>query len=309
MTFALRKPNLFVIGAMKSGTTSLHEYLDTHPQIAMSAQKEPAYFAEEFTLKRGENWYLSLFSQDPQYRYLGESSAAYTRLPLFQGIPERLHQFNPEARLIYIMRNPFDRVISHYWHAVRIRPILKGHVEARALRQAIHNSPEVYLATSNYALQLAPYVRLFGLGSLYTLTFESLVANPQRELDGIYNWLDLPSHSLAGQIGRVHNPTPRDTTSAAGAGILYRIRFSNTWDRIAPYVPNKFKQWAKHRAYRAPNPEQWQQEIAQLRAEISGLQSKQLDALSRLLGKEFPEWQAESSKHDQPLDGTLNNSD
>jgi len=300
MKSCLRKPNLFVIGAMKSGTTSLHEYLATHPQIAMSKQKEPAFFAEEFTLRRGENWYLSLFPQDAHYRYLGESSTQYTRLPLFDGVPQRLHQFNPDARLIYIMRNPFDRLVSHYWHAVQIRPILKGHGEHRSLLYAIRNSPETYLATSNYALQLAPYIQLFGRESLHTLTFESLVANPQRELDEIYNWLDLPSHSLSGQLGRAHNATPKDITSPAGAGILYRIRFSDAWDRLAPYVPEKFKRRGKQRAYRTPNPEQWRQEIARLRAEISGLQSKQLDALSRLLGREFPEWQAESPKYSQP---------
>jgi len=293
MTSPLRKPNLFVIGAMKSGTTSLHEYLDTHPQIAMSAQKEPAFFAEEFTLRRGENWYLSLFPQDAHYRYLGESSAHYTRLPLFQGVPHRLHQFNPHARLIYIMRNPFDRVISHYRHAVRVRPILKGHGEPRPLLKAIRNSPEVYLAASDYALQLNPYIELFGLDSLYTLTFESLVANPQPELDRIYHWLDLPSHPLGEQLGHAHNTTPKDTTTAAGTGILYRIRFSDTWDRLAPYVPRNVKQWAKRRAYRTPDPKQSDEEVQRLRAEISGIQSRQIDALSRLLGKDFPEWRAE----------------
>lgn len=293
MTSPLRKPNLFVIGAMKSGTTSLHEYLNTHPKIAMSAQKEPAFFAEEFTLRRGENWYLSLFPQDTHYRYLGESSTQYTRLPLFQGVPPRLHQFNPDARLIYIMRNPFDRVLSHYWHAVRVRPILKGHGEPRPLLQAIRNSPEVYLAASDYALQLTPYIELFGRDSLYTLTFESLVANPQRELDRIYDWLDLPSHPLGEQLCHAHNTTPKDTASAAGAGILYRIRFSDTWDRLAPYVPIKLKQWGKRHAYRAHNPKQLQEETQRLRAEIFGIQSRQIDTLSRLLGKDFPEWRAE----------------
>ena len=59
MTQAPLRPNLFIIGAMKSGTTSLHEYLDTHPQIAMSQEKEPGYFVEELGLHKGEEWYLS----------------------------------------------------------------------------------------------------------------------------------------------------------------------------------------------------------------------------------------------------------
>ena len=64
MSAATRKPNLFIIGAMKSGTTSLHEYLATHPEIAMSREKEPGYFVEELSLGKGEAWYLSLFERD-----------------------------------------------------------------------------------------------------------------------------------------------------------------------------------------------------------------------------------------------------
>lgn len=292
MTQPLRKPNLFVIGAMKSGTTSLHEYLNTHPQIAMSRQKEPAFFAEEFTLRRGKDWYLNLFAQDSQFRYLGESSTQYTRLPLFQGVPERLHEFNPHARLIYIMRHPFDRVVSHYWQAVRVRPILKGHGEPRPLLKAIRNSPDEYLATSNYAMQLEPYLKLFGRESLYTLTFESLIADPQLALDSIYKWLDLPTHPLGTQVAEAHNQTPKDLATATGAGILYRIRFSETWDRIAPYVPTKLKQWAAHRAYRALDEEQFHQDLKRLRDEISDLQDAQINALRSLLGKDFPEWRS-----------------
>ena len=113
-----RRPNLFIIGAMKSGTTTLHEYLDSHPQIAMSRIKEPGFFVEELTLRQGEDWYLSLFEQDDRFRYRGESSTHYTKLPVFRGVAERLSRFNPEARLIYIMRNPIERLVSHYWHNI-----------------------------------------------------------------------------------------------------------------------------------------------------------------------------------------------
>jgi hypothetical protein len=61
-----RRPNLFIIGAMESGTTALDEYLDFHPQIAMSQIKEPGYFVEELTQRQGEDWYLSLFQQFEQ---------------------------------------------------------------------------------------------------------------------------------------------------------------------------------------------------------------------------------------------------
>jgi len=280
------KPNLFIIGAMKSGTTSLHEYLDTHPQIAMSDVKEPGYFVEELGLHKGEAWYLSLWDQDPQYRYRGESSTHYTKLPIFQGVPERLHRFSPEARLIYIMRNPFDRVVSHYWHALRdeyhggeLRPLLK----------AVKDDPG-YLAFSDYAMQLKPYFERFGKEAVLTLTFEALVEDPQREVDRIYRWLELPSHPISEALGKAHNQKPKGMTAVAGAGILNRIQYSNTWDRISPHVPAWMKSWAKRQAYRPVVEEDVLRDIPRLRTAISELQRRQIDDLIRLLGRNFPEW-------------------
>ncbi len=230
MTQALR-PNLFIIGAMKSGTTTLHEYLDTHPQIAMSQEKEPGYFVEELGLHKGEEWYLSRWAElNGQHRYRGESSTHYTKLPIFQGVPDRLFRFNPEARLIYIMRNPFDRVVSHYWHALRdahhggeLRPLLK----------AVEDDPG-YLAFSDYATQLEPYFDRFGRGAVFTLTFEALLADPQREVDRIYRWLGLPPHPIGDKSGKAHNQKPKDITAVAGAGILNRIQYSTY---VGPDLP------------------------------------------------------------------------
>ncbi len=274
---------------MKSGTTSLHEYLNTHPQIAMSEWKEPAFFVEELTLRRGEDWYLSLFETDERYRYLGESSTHYTRLPVFNGVAERLHRFNPDARLIYIMRSPFERLVSHYWHNTQIRDFKHGGGEPRPLLKAVREDSQ-YLAFSDYATQLEPYIKRFGRGAVYVLTFEMLVQDPQRELDLIYQWLGLTPHPLEGQLAQAHNQRPKGITAAAGTGLLYRIRFSKTWHRIAPHFPIWIKKWAKRRAYRPVDEQESQEAIARLKAEIGNVQAVQIDRLRQLLGRDFPEW-------------------
>lgn len=288
-----RKPNLFLIGAMKSGTTSLHEYLNAHPQIAMSEWKEPAFFVEELTWRRGEDWYLTLFENDARYRYLGESSTHYTRLPVFQGVAERLHRFNPDARLIYIMRNPFERIVSHYWHNTQIRDFKHGGGEPRPLLKAVREDAQ-YLAFSDYATQLEPYIKLFGRGAVYTLTFETLVQDPQGELDRVYQWLGLPPHSLGEQGTQAHNQRPKGISAAAGAGILYRIRFSNAWHRMAPYFPAWIKELAKRRAYRRVDESQSRDDLARLKVEIGDLQRSQIDRLRHLMNRDFPEWGIES---------------
>ena len=287
MTQASPRPNLFIIGAMKSGTTSLHEYLDTHPQIAMSEEKEPGYFVEELGLHKGEEWYFSRWGKlDGQYRYFGESSTHYTKLPVFQGVPERLFRFNPEARLIYIMRNPFDRVVSHYWHA--LRDAYHGG-ELRSLLKAVKDDPG-YLAFSDYAMQLEPYFDRFGRNAVFTLTFEALIEDRQREVDRIYRWLGLPSHPISEQSAKAHNRKPDDVTAVAGVGILNRIQYSNAWARISPHIPAWMKNWAKRQAYRPVAEQEVQKDIPRLREAIAELQRRQIDSLTRLLGRDFPEW-------------------
>lgn len=290
MTQVRFRPNLFIIGAMKSGTTSLHEYLDTHPQIAMSHEKEPGYFVEELKLHKGEEWYLSRWEQPGQFRYHGESSTHYTKLPVFQGVPDRLFRFNPHARLLYIMRNPFDRVVSHYWHS--LRDVFHGG-ELRPLLKAVEEDPG-YLAFSDYAMQLDPYFERFGRSAIHTLTFEALIEDPQREVDRIYRWLGLPSHPVADESARAHNQKPKDTTAVAGAGILNRIQYSNVWDRISPHVPAWMKDWAKKQAYRPVGDQEVLNDIPRLREAIGELQKRQIDSLSRLLGRDFPEWRTET---------------
>ena len=113
------RPNLFVIGAMKSGTTTLHEYLGSHPEICMSDRKEPGYFVEEYGWSNGVDWYLRQFSGDGKEKYLGESTTDYTKLPRFKGVARRIAEFNPGAKIMYLLRDPIERTISHYWWRVR----------------------------------------------------------------------------------------------------------------------------------------------------------------------------------------------
>ena len=113
-------PNLFIIGAMKSGTTSLHEYLNEHPDIFMSNVKEPGYFAECMNYyPKDLAWYESLFKEAKGEMIIGESSTNYTKLPICTDVVNKIWEFNPDARFIYVMRDPIKRVISHYWHGVK----------------------------------------------------------------------------------------------------------------------------------------------------------------------------------------------
>src|SRR5687768_14093660 len=96
-------PTFVIIGAMKCGTTSLHYYLAQHPEICMPQKKETDFFITEINYHRGRGWYESLFAQPAKItaKACGEASPNYAKTWQFRGVPERMHDLLPQARLIY----------------------------------------------------------------------------------------------------------------------------------------------------------------------------------------------------------------
>ena len=110
-------PNLIIIGGLKCGTTSLHHYLNLHPEIAMSRPKELNFFVSELNWPLGRDWYAGHFDRSARIR--GESSPHYTNRPSFNGVPGRMHELlGSDVRLVYVVRDPIDRILSHYLHNV-----------------------------------------------------------------------------------------------------------------------------------------------------------------------------------------------
>jgi hypothetical protein len=144
-------PNLIVIGSAKCGTTGLHRYLDLHPEIAMAAAKELDFFAGTQNWQRGVEWYESQFRPAT---VRGETSPSYTQYPRVAGVPARMAQVVPSARLVYIVRDPIERTISAY----RFRRWIIGG-ERREIDQALASfEQKSSLDSSRYAFQLEQYL-------------------------------------------------------------------------------------------------------------------------------------------------------
>jgi len=125
-----RFPNLVIIGAMKCATTSLHYCLSLHPDIQMSQPKELSFFLSEENYAKGLDWYASHFRKPALVH--GEATPGYAYFPFFSGVAERMARTIPNAKLIYMVRDPIDRVISHYIHDVA------AGFEARSLQAAFN---------------------------------------------------------------------------------------------------------------------------------------------------------------------------
>jgi hypothetical protein len=185
-------PNLFIIGAAKCGTTSLHHYLDQHPDISMSQLKEPDVFSERREVPRYEA-YEGLLDCDAPYR--GESSTSYTRYPIEADAAPRIHAAVPDAKLIYLVRDPIERAISDYVHHVAAGD------EDRSLDEALSNftDPEnVYVTTSRYGLQVGRYLEHFPPSSLLVLDQSDLRDRRAETIRHVFNFIGVdPSFSSA----------------------------------------------------------------------------------------------------------------
>lgn len=163
-------PNLIIIGGLKCGTTSLHHYLNLHPEIEMSRPKELNFFVAELNWPLGRDWYADHFDASAPVR--GESSPHYTNRPSFAGVPERMHEvLGDDVHLLYVVRDPIDRMLSHYLHNVG------GGYDDRSLTDALSDIESSYVARSRYFLQLEPYVQTFGRERVAIVSREDLKAD------------------------------------------------------------------------------------------------------------------------------------
>ena len=217
MTSSLRVlPDFLILGAQKSGTTSLFQYLMQHHQIASSFNKEVHYF--DWNYSRGASWYRAFFPTRQHVarrerslgRYLcGEATPYYLFHP---DVPRRVHSLLPAAKFIVVLRNPVERAYSHYQHSVA-----RGH-ETCSFEEAIDREPErllgeeekllreenyiskphirhSYFSRGCYADQLQRWLEHYPLESFVIVRADELGADPQRVCDAITGFLELPTQA------------------------------------------------------------------------------------------------------------------
>lgn len=204
------RANLFIIGAMKSSTTTLHAYLQQHDDVFMCEPKEPSYFAPDtFSPVQAHGLgsladYERLFDAAAGCRWRGDASTNYAKWPQFNGVPARVADYAPDARIIYLLRDPVERALSHYWH--RVRAGLERRSMDDAFADTSLNNP--LIATSAYGQQLRQWMRCFPATQIYVMRTDELHADPQRVMADAFAWLDVDSAPAAGLMPERHNRTP-----------------------------------------------------------------------------------------------------
>lgn len=204
----LRVPNLFVVGAPKSGTTSLYEYLKGHPDVFMSPVKEPSYFAADLAFDGSGNFlrydsdrerYYNLFADAGSAQIVGEAS---TRYLYSTDAPALIKQAAPDARIVAMLRNPVDMILSLHAHKLAaatediadFEAALEAEDDRRAGRRLpIHSNPKLatYRDRPLFGEQLPRWFETFGRDRVHVIILEDMVRQPVAEFRRLLEFLGI----------------------------------------------------------------------------------------------------------------------
>ena len=178
-------PDYIIVGAMKCGTSTLAAQLGAQDGVFMTDPKEPNFFSDDAVHARGLGWYEALFAQAGPEDLKGEASTHYTKRPTYPLALDRLADVLPSPKIIYMIRNPLVRAVSHYIHEWS-----QGVIDSD-LETALGSHPEI-VGYGCYGAQIAPWVERFGPESVHVLTLEALKADPQAALTEVGRFLGRP---------------------------------------------------------------------------------------------------------------------
>jgi len=242
-------PNFVVIGGMKCGTTALWHYLRMHPEIFVPPRRKNLYFfISSDNWSKGTDWYSSFFEEaEADAKAIGEISTEYTKYPSFRGVPQNMVSVLPNAKLIYLVRHPIRRIVSHYIHMVSAAK------EARDIDNALENiEGNPYVCYSMYYLQLEQYLEYYQRDKVMVVASENLRQRPVETLRSIYRFLGVDEVFQSKQVV-VHTRDEKRKWNGLGRVIrrsdkyfrLYNYYLSRVPKRVRPIVEGMFGSRAK----------------------------------------------------------------
>lgn len=245
------KPNLFIVGVAKSGTTSLYYYLSQHPDIFMSTVKEPHFFANakekderiyekpekgevhHTRIIRDMDTYLSIFESDDPVIYRGEASPSYF---FDSNAAKKIFDFNPEAKIIVLLREPVSRTFSHYnmdrnMNVQDEKDFLTAVKQDQLNTDKVWGGAHLYIELGLYYKQLARYSKYFPAEQLLIMKFEDLIADPLKSVKKVFQFLNL-------DVNKVHDLAlePKNQAEYARNHFLNKLLVLIRKNRLLNYI-------------------------------------------------------------------------
>tara|TARA_B100000963_G_scaffold110976_1_gene96567 strand:+ start:3097 stop:3945 length:849 start_codon:yes stop_codon:yes gene_type:complete len=194
------KVNTFIVGAPKAGTTSLHYYLSQHTNVSMSSVKEPNYFSSKevkslfYNSKCIEDSieYHKLFSSEKKL-IRGEASVSYL---FYKEVPKRIHEYNPNSKILIMLRKPTERAFSHYLMDYRLGFCSKKFDDILANPNVHHQFFQQYIELGNYYSQVKEYFKIFGKEQIMIILYDDFKTNTSEVMSKVYNFLKISNNQI-----------------------------------------------------------------------------------------------------------------
>jgi hypothetical protein len=273
-----RLPDFLVIGAPKTGTSSLHRYLGAHPQVFMAEVKELNFFITELNWSRGRDWYEQQFAAAGAAKAVGEASPLYTQHPYYRGVAERAAGLIPHAQLIYVIRNPIEQMLSHYADRRRWAS------ENESVNKALLGNP-VYLETARYAFQLEQFLAHFSRDQLHIVISEQLrtAETRARTFAGILRFLGVDERWTSETISEEHN-----VGVATRRWLFQRLAASRSWGLLTSAAPEWLKRPLSPIVHHRATPRE--ELTVDVERELRSRLADDLAKLRDLVGPEVDAW-------------------
>ena len=270
-------PTFLVVGAMRSGTTSLARYLAPHPDVFFSPKKEIHFF--DFNHDKGTDWYRAFFAGSDAAKAAGEATPSY--MYVAEAVP-RMAALVPDAKLVAILRDPVERAYSHYWHERALGRERLGFAEAIAAEPGRLRSPDpvararaAYLDRGRYAEQLERLAEHFPRDAIHVMLLEDLQKEPRRIYADLCRFLGVDEGFVPDGLTERHN--------------VSRSLRSLTLRRVTGRLPrdSRFAAWLRRVNRRGQGYPPMDAEVrARLREEFR----KPNADLARWLGRDLSAW-------------------
>lgn len=191
----LKSPNFFIVGAPRAGTTSLYNYLNEIPEVFMSPVKEPGFFIPNDFRNFSEKTYLELFENVKDEIAIGEATAGYL---VNEKTPFLIKEKVPNARIIITLRDPINRIFSHYLNRLRTgdtKLSFEDAVKQYFDNNSSDNQIKGLIKGSLYHNQVQRYFEVFGKNNVKILIFEETIKDTKKAIKEILEFLEIKNSS------------------------------------------------------------------------------------------------------------------
>ncbi len=286
------KVDFFIVGAPKAGTTSLYHYLDEHHDICMSSDKEPNYFSDEelqqqdmyYGKSRVETLdiYHSLFDKHSESKIKGEASVSYL---FYKKVPKKIKEYNPNAKIIIMLRNPSHRAFSHYLMDRRLGLVYDSFDDVIDKKSNHKNASlfyQQYIQVGQYASQVKRYLECFDRENILFIDYEEFREDITHVMNRVYQFLNVELENQV-DLNQKHNTYSRPKNN------IIRFIYSFVFLRniLTSFLPKKLIKAIRSVLFKRDKKPSLSEETKE---KLKAIFTDDVNELSKILNKDFSSW-------------------